>query len=183
MAFSLPASIEAAPKLERARKEAKILLPGYFDGAERGKVGREILRIEKFKPPLPHPFYEPGERNLRRFTDLAEHRFPKKGSSDGDAVQASDERPLLPCFYAVCVAEMMEADITRDDLFRYPRLLPFGTRAHDLLEGGIDPDFEDALLQGLAQAPRNPERIERQDGAGVGDSQPIGPSRDSAMGK
>src|SRR3954451_19334041 len=97
-----------------------------------------------------------------------ELRLGREQATDGDAVQATDERAVpgvvhLPRLHAVRPTESMELRVRGNEFLVDPTVRPLriGTTAHDVFERGVDADLEPLLR--TTQRAAHVHGVERDD--------------------
>ncbi len=69
---------------------------------------RDELAIEQSEAPCPQPRNQMGQRHFRGIRCPAEHRFPKEGPTELDAIKSADQLARFPGFDAVRMPSRME---------------------------------------------------------------------------
>src|SRR3954466_3297047 len=133
---------------------------------------RNPLGIEKCKPPLPEPFHERKESNLRGVADMVKHRLAEKCGANRDTIESAHELAVPPSFHGVCLAELMEPGVAFNDLAVDPGFVTLRALAHHFRERNVDPDLEGFLSHHALEGVRNMKFPQRQDCPRVGRKPP-----------
>ncbi len=127
------------------------------------------LAVEQAPAARAQPCDEVRERDFRGVARAADHRFAEKGAAERHAVEAPDQLVPLPAFDAVRVADAEQAFVTRLDQRVYPRRRPvgrgLGAERDHARKFGVGGNAEAFADDGLLQAARQAEAVERQDRA------------------
>src|ERR671916_80271 len=150
----------------------EVLALGDLCGAEPGEMLVLDLAVEQHVAPLFQAFDEINEANLRGVPHAAEHGLPHESSSQGHAVEATDEFVLSVRLDAVGLACSVELDKGADDLGVDPGVFAVGARPDDglkiLIEADLVRTFADDPCEGL----RDVQGVELEDRAWVGAVEP-----------
>lgn len=133
------------------------------------------LRVEQFVASRLQPLDQPDQRHLGSSGYDVEHGLPKKNASHGDAVQAAGQLAVPPDFHGMGMAQVEEPKVTLYDCLVDPGILAPRAGSHDLLEGGIDPQFPGGVPQRLPGAVGHMKGIQGNDPARVGREAPDRP--------
>ena len=69
-----------------------------FDPAKLLQVRREPLRVQQHEFVCAQMLHQGHEGNFRGIGHSMKHRFPKKGTTERDAVKSAGELAFFPCF-------------------------------------------------------------------------------------
>ena len=94
-----------------------------------------------------------------------EHALAEERRAEADAVEAADQRPALVDLDRMRVTAREEFAIDAQDLGVDPGLVARRAAAHHGGEIAIGDDLEDVGAQGLGEAARDLEAVEREDAA------------------
>jgi hypothetical protein len=109
------------------------------------------LAIEQSVTADIEPGDQPCQRDLRSIGLQREHALPKKGRTQPNAVQSTDQSIALPGLNRMRVPGFVERDVALFDLRVDPRFVAIGAMAHDIRESLVAGDPEHAGFEGLAQ--------------------------------
>src|SRR5438046_506782 len=97
------------------------------------------------------------ERDFGGVSDAVKHRFAGEEAADGHAIDASDELLALPTFEAVGVSLLVHLRVGVQEFGANPRAAASGSGGgaafHNLAEGAVDGDAEEAFANDARKAP------------------------------
>lgn len=127
------------------------------------------LAIEQFPAAGAEPRDEVRQRDLRRVTRAADHRFAEKGAPERHPVEPARKLAVQPAFDAMRVAELEQPVVARPDDGVDPRRRPVvggrGAQRDHVGKGGIGRDAKAVRHDDFFQAVRQVKVVERQDRA------------------
>ncbi len=125
------------------------------------------LAVEQLPAAGLEPRHQMRQRDFRRISRAADHRFAEKGTTERNAVQAADQIVPRPAFDAVRMAELEQSLIARLDDGVDPRRRPIvgglGAQRHHRAERGVGRDAKPVGDDDFPEALRQMEAAERQD--------------------
>jgi len=115
------------------------------------------LAVDEMEIALLGEFYEVSQSHLGGLGFVMEHGFPEKSCAQGDPIESSNELAIPIALEGMCKAFCMKICVRLDHVGSDPCAgLVFswhsGAGSDDLLECGVDSDFEGFLLEGGSQA-------------------------------